>query len=163
MLPILHLNGYKIANPTVLARIPEGELVSMLEGFGYTVHLVAGDDPADVHLRLAATLDAALDEIAAIQRVARDGPSRATNERPRWPMIVLRTPKGWTGPESVDGKPMEGSWRSHQVPMSDVRENPAHLSSSRTGCAATDRKSCSTMPVHSGPSWRPLRRRASDE
>jgi xylulose-5-phosphate/fructose-6-phosphate phosphoketolase len=127
VLPILHLNGYKIANPTVLARIPEEELVSMLEGFGHSVHVVAGDDPADVHVRLAATLDAALNEIATIQRSARDGPSHATNERPRWPMIVLRTPKGWTGPESIDGKPVEGSWRSHQVPMSDVREHPAHL------------------------------------
>ena len=124
VLPILHLNGYKIANPTVLARIPEDELRSMLEGFGHTVHVVAGDDPADVHRQMATTLDAVLDEIAAIQGEAREG--RAT-ERPRWPMIVLRTPKGWTGPEEVDGKPVEDTWRSHQVPMADVRENPAHL------------------------------------
>jgi xylulose-5-phosphate/fructose-6-phosphate phosphoketolase len=130
VLPILHLNGYKIANPTVLARIPERELLSMLEGFGHAVHVVAGDDPTDVHRQMAATLDAALDEIAAIQRAARNGPDgdgHAQGERPRWPMIVLRTPKGWTGPESVDGKPVEGHWRSHQVPMSDVRDDPAHL------------------------------------
>jgi xylulose-5-phosphate/fructose-6-phosphate phosphoketolase len=130
VLPILHLNGYKIANPTVLARIPEAELVGMLEGFGHHVHVVAGDDPADVHRQMAATLDRALDEIAAIQAAARgdstDGDGR-TRGRPRWPMIVLRTPKGWTGPEEVDGLPVEGHWRSHQVPMSDVRENPAHL------------------------------------
>jgi xylulose-5-phosphate/fructose-6-phosphate phosphoketolase len=124
VLPILHLNGYKIANPTVLARIPERELVSMLEGFGHAVHLVTGDDPATVHRALAAALDAVLDEIAAIQSSARDG---SAAERPRWPMIVLRTPKGWTGPDAVDGKPVEGHWRSHQVPMADVRDNPAHL------------------------------------
>jgi xylulose-5-phosphate/fructose-6-phosphate phosphoketolase len=126
VLPILHLNGYKIANPTVLARIPDDELRAMLTGFGHTVHVVAGDDPELVHQELAATLDAALDEIAAIQTAARDGDG-ASAERPRWPMIVLRTPKGWTGPESVDGLPVEGTWRSHQVPMSDVRDNAEHL------------------------------------
>ena len=124
VLPILHLNGYKIANPTILARIPERELVSMLEGFGHTVHVVAGDDPADVHRQMAAALDTALDELAAIQSPAREG---SAGVRPRWPMIVLRTPKGWTGPAEVDGKPVEGHWRSHQVPMADVRENPGHL------------------------------------
>ena len=124
VLPILHLNGYKIANPTVLARIPERELISMLEGFGHRVHVVAGDDPADVHQQMAATLDTVLDEINAIQSAAREG---SAGERARWPMIVLRTPKGWTGPRQVDGKPVEGHWRSHQVPMADVRENPAHL------------------------------------
>jgi len=124
VLPILHLNGYKIANPTVLARIPERELVSMLEGFGHRVHVVAGDDPAAVHALMASTLDAALDEIAAIQSAARDG---GDPERARWPMIVLRTPKGWTGPGEVDGLPVEGLWRSHQVPIADVRGNAAHL------------------------------------
>ena len=124
VLPILHLNGYKIANPTVLARIPERELISMLEGFGHRVHVVAGDDPADVHQQMAATLDTVLDDIKAIQSAAREG---SAGERARWPMIVLRTPKGWTGPRQVDGKPVEGHWRSHQVPMADVRENPAHL------------------------------------
>jgi xylulose-5-phosphate/fructose-6-phosphate phosphoketolase len=125
VLPILHLNGYKIANPTVLARIPEDELRSMLEGFGHRVHFVSGDDPADVHRQMAAALDRSLDEIGEIQRAARS--SRRPKRRPIWPMIVLRTPKGWTGPEKVDGKPVEDTWRSHQVPMADVRDNPKHL------------------------------------
>jgi len=128
VLPILHLNGYKIANPTVLARIPEDELVSLLEGYGYRPLLVTGGfdgEPAEpVHQRLAAVLDEALDETAAIQRRAREGEDEG---RPRWPLIVLRTPKGWTGPRELDGVPVENSWRSHQVPMTDVRENPAHL------------------------------------
>jgi xylulose-5-phosphate/fructose-6-phosphate phosphoketolase len=124
VLPILHLNGYKIANPTVLDRIPRDELTDMLTGFGHRVHWVEGDDPAKVHRAMAATLDAALDEIAEIQRRAR---TKGDRSRPAWPMIVLRTPKGWTGPEKVDGKPMEGHWRSHQVPMSDVLENKQHL------------------------------------
>jgi xylulose-5-phosphate/fructose-6-phosphate phosphoketolase len=128
VLPILHLNGYKIANPTVLARIPEDELISLLEGYGYRPLLVTGGfdgEPAEpVHQRLAATLDEALDEIAAIQRRARGGEDES---RPRWPMIVLHTPKGWTGPRELDGVPIENSWRSHQVPIADVRENPAHL------------------------------------
>ncbi|MGH3680326.1 MAG: phosphoketolase family protein [Natronosporangium sp.] len=124
VLPILHLNGYKIANPTVLARIPEADLVSMLRGYGHQPHLVSGDDPATVHQQLAAALDRALDEIAAIQRQARgDGPVH----RPRWPMLVLRTPKGWTGPAEVDGLPVAGTWRSHQVPLAGVREDPGHL------------------------------------
>jgi xylulose-5-phosphate/fructose-6-phosphate phosphoketolase len=130
VLPILHLNGYKIANPTVLARIPERELVQLLEGYGHRVHIVAGDDPADVHRRLATTLDAALDQIAEIQSAARsgslDGTGVARPARPGWPMIVLRTPKGWTGPAEVDGVQIEDTWRAHQVPVSDVRENPAH-------------------------------------
>jgi xylulose-5-phosphate/fructose-6-phosphate phosphoketolase len=124
VLPVLHLNGYKIANPTVLARIPESELVSLLEGYGHRPLLVSGDDPALVHQAFAAALDDALDEIAAIQAAARSG---GDTERPRWPMIVLRTPKGWTGPKEVDGKPVEGTWRSHQVPIADVRENKQHL------------------------------------
>ena len=125
MLPILHLNGYKIANPTVLARIPQDELTKMLEGFGHTVHVVAGDDPADVHRQMATTLDTVLDEIEAIRAEAHA--ATGTPARPRWPMIVLRTPKGWTGPESVDGVQVEDTWRSHQVPMADVRDDPAHL------------------------------------
>ena len=124
VLPVLHLNGYKIANPTVLARIPEDELVALLEGYGHRPLLVSGDDPALVHQAFASALDDALDEIAAIQRTARDGEHGA---RPRWPMIVLRTPKGWTGPKEVDGKPVEGTWRSHQVPMADVRGDKGHL------------------------------------
>jgi xylulose-5-phosphate/fructose-6-phosphate phosphoketolase len=124
VLPILHLNGYKIANPTVLARIPEEELVSLLEGYGWRPLVVAGDEPEDVHQAFAATLEEALDEIAAIQRAAREDRDAA---RPRWPMIVLRTPKGWTGPKEVDGLPVEGTWRSHQVPVDGAREDPAHL------------------------------------
>ena len=123
VIPILALNGYKIANPTVLDRIPDAELTSLLEGYGYAPYMVAGDDPAFVHRAFADVLDSVLDDIAAIKARARDG----STERPRWPMIVLRTPKGWTGPKVVDGKPMEGTWRAHQVPLSDVRQNPAHL------------------------------------
>jgi xylulose-5-phosphate/fructose-6-phosphate phosphoketolase len=123
VLPILHLNGYKIANPTVLARIPTNELESLLRGYGYRPITVAGDDPANVHQQLAAALDEAFDEIAAIQRDARSG---GNTERPVWPMIVLRTPKGWTGPREVDGKRVEGTWRSHQVPLAETRDNPTH-------------------------------------
>jgi xylulose-5-phosphate/fructose-6-phosphate phosphoketolase len=123
VLPILHLNGYKIANPTVLARIPTNELESLLRGYGYRPITVAGDDPANVHQQLAVALDEAFDEIAAIQRDARDG---GNTERPVWPMIVLRTPKGWTGPKVVDGKRVEGTWRAHQVPLAETRDNPAH-------------------------------------
>jgi xylulose-5-phosphate/fructose-6-phosphate phosphoketolase len=124
VLPILHLNGYKIANPTVLARIPRGELESLMIGYGYAPYEVEGEDPEQMHREFAATLDLCLDEIAEIQRRAReDGDLR----RPHWPMIILRTPKGWTGPDYVDGKKMEGSWRSHQVPFADTRTNPEHL------------------------------------
>ncbi|MGH9228138.1 MAG: phosphoketolase family protein [Acidimicrobiales bacterium] len=126
VLPILHLNGYKIANPTVLARIPAPELTALFEGYGHTVHVVAGDDPERVHRALADTLDAALDEIATIQGAARRGRGDRS-ERPRWPMIVLRTPKGWTGPAAVDGQQVEGTYRSHQVPLAALGENPEHL------------------------------------
>jgi xylulose-5-phosphate/fructose-6-phosphate phosphoketolase len=124
VLPILHLNGYKIANPTVLARIPEEELTSLLEGYGHKVHWVSGDDPATMHQLMAATLDTVIGEITAIQRRAREG---GDTTRPQWPMIVLKSPKGWTGPKTVDGLPTEGTWRSHQVPMAEVRTNPEHL------------------------------------
>jgi xylulose-5-phosphate/fructose-6-phosphate phosphoketolase len=123
VIPILALNGYKIANPTVLDRIPESELVALFEGYGYAPYIVAGDDPAFVHQAMAEVFDAVLDDIAGIKAAAGQGEAG----RPRWPMIILRTPKGWTGPKEVDGKPTEGTWRSHQVPMSDVRQNPAHL------------------------------------
>jgi xylulose-5-phosphate/fructose-6-phosphate phosphoketolase len=124
VLPILHLNGYKIANPAVLARIGDEELTSLLEGYGHTVYWVSGDDPAEMHELMAATLDAAIEEITVIQRRARmDGEVT----RPRWPMIVLRSPKGWTGPKFVDGLLTEGTWRSHQVPLGEVRTNPEHL------------------------------------
>jgi xylulose-5-phosphate/fructose-6-phosphate phosphoketolase len=124
VLPVLQLNGYKIANPTVFARIPERELVSLLEGYGWRPIAVAGDEPMRVHQAFAAALDEALDEIAEIQRAARED---GVTERPQWPMLVLRTPKGWTGPKEVDGLPVEGTWRAHQVPVTDVRENPDHL------------------------------------
>jgi xylulose-5-phosphate/fructose-6-phosphate phosphoketolase len=123
VLPILQLNGYKIANPTVLARIPHAELESLLRGYGYRPITVAGDDPANVHQQLAAALDDAFDDIAAIQRAARAGDR---SERPVWPMIVLRTPKGWTGPKVVDGKKVEGTWRAHQVPLAETHDNPEH-------------------------------------
>ncbi|WP_335992099.1 phosphoketolase family protein [Glycomyces sp. MUSA5-2] len=124
VLPILNLNGYKIANPTVLDRIPREDLLAMMRGFGYEPHLVEGDDPDTVHQALAAALDASLDRIRAIQDQARSG---AAAGRPRWPMIILRTPKGWTGPRELDGHPVEGTWRSHQVPLGAVREDPAQL------------------------------------
>ncbi len=123
VLPILHLNGWKIANPTVLARIPDAELESLLIGYGWSPRLVSGDDPATVHRALADTLDEVLDEIAAIQAQAR---VEGGVDRPRWPMIVLRTPKGWTGPREVDGLRVEGTWRSHQVPLSEVRTDAGH-------------------------------------
>jgi xylulose-5-phosphate/fructose-6-phosphate phosphoketolase len=124
VLPVLHLNGYKIANPTVLARIGEDELRALLEGYGYAPRFLTGSDPQEMHHGMAALLDEVLDEIADIQRAARSGGQAA---RPRWPMIVLRSPKGWTGPKVVDGLPAEGSFRSHQVPLSEVRTNPQHL------------------------------------
>jgi xylulose-5-phosphate/fructose-6-phosphate phosphoketolase len=124
VLPVLHLNGYKIANPTVLARIPETELVSLFEGYGWEPLVVSGDEPTAVHQAFAAALDRALDSIADIHTAARE---LGVTQRPRWPMIVLRTPKGWTCPRIVDGLPVEGTWRSHQVPLSDVRHNPEHL------------------------------------
>ena len=128
VLPILHVNGWKIANPTVLARIPEQELVALLEGYGHRVHVVAGNDPPIVHEAMADALDQALDEIAEIQRSARASRTNGRHgARPRWPMIVLRTPKGWTGPKEVDGLPVEGTWRSHQVPLAEVRTKPEHL------------------------------------
>jgi xylulose-5-phosphate/fructose-6-phosphate phosphoketolase len=123
VLPILHLNGYKIAGPTVLARIPEEELDALLRGYGYHPYLVAGDDPEQVHQQLAGTLDAVIAEIKQIQQEAR---TKGVGERPRWPMIVLRTPKGWTGPKKVDGKPVEGTFRAHQVPMADMNK-PEHI------------------------------------
>jgi xylulose-5-phosphate/fructose-6-phosphate phosphoketolase len=123
VLPILHLNGYKIANPTVLARIPHEELESLFTGYGYAPHFVEGDDPEKMHQRMASTLDACIEKIQAIQQAAREGGS---TPRPRWPMIILRTPKGWTGPKAVDGLKTEGSWRSHQVPMGEMSK-PEHI------------------------------------
>ena len=129
VLPILHLNGYKIANPTVLSRIPQEELESLMYGYGYRPITVAGDDPVNVHQQLATALDEAFDQIGAIQQAARlDG----EKGRPLWPMIVLRTPKGWTGPKEVDGKKVEGTWRSHQVPLSETHTNPEHMAQLET-------------------------------
>jgi xylulose-5-phosphate/fructose-6-phosphate phosphoketolase len=126
VLPILHLNGYKIANPTLLARIPKEELEQLLTGYGFAPHFVEGSDPAAMHQLMAATLDRIVEEIHAIQSAARAAGS-ASAERPRWPMIVLRSPKGWTCPKEVDGVPVEGSWRAHQVPFGEVRTNKMHL------------------------------------
>ena len=124
VLPILHLNGYKIANPTILARIPHRELFDLLSGYGYAPHFVEAEEPADAHQQMSMVMDQAFNQIEGIQRAARtDG----QKERPRWPMIVLRTPKGWTGPKEVDGLPVEGTFRSHQVPLAEVRSHPEHL------------------------------------
>ncbi len=124
VLPILHLNGYKIANPAVLARIPHAELESLLTGYGYHAYFVEGEEPQAMHHAMAAALDAVIGDIQAIRREAR---ANGVTVRPRWPMIVLRTPKGWTGPKEVDGKKTEGSWRSHQVPFGEIAANPKHL------------------------------------
>ncbi len=124
VLPVLHLNGYKIANPSVLARIRPAELRSLLEGYGYAPRFVEGSDPTAMHQLMAATLDQVLDEVAELQDRAR---THDDTDRPRWPMIVLRTPKGWTGPKEVDGLPAEGSFRSHQVPLAAVHTNSRHL------------------------------------
>ncbi|MDS1272328.1 phosphoketolase family protein [Lipingzhangella sp. LS1_29] len=124
VLPILHLNGYKIANPTVLARIPEEQLLAYLRGTGHRPHVVSGSDPAEVHQQMAAAVDRAFDEIAEIQDQARGHTRRA---HPEWPVVVLRTPKGWTGPATADGLPVEGTWRSHQVPLARVREDADQL------------------------------------
>ena len=124
VLPVLHLNGYKIANPTLLARIPEEELRALLQGYGYAPYFVSGEQPGAMHQLMAATLDEVLDQIAAIQTQARGG---TLGGRPAWPMIVLHTLKGWTGPRVVDGLPAEGMFRAHQVPLAEVRTNPEHL------------------------------------
>ena len=124
VLPILHLNGYKIANPAVLARIPRAELRKLLEGCGWTPYFVEGDQPQPMHAAMAATLDRIIDQIHESQRAAR---ARGARARPQWPMIVLATPKGWTGPKVVDGLPVEGTSRAHQVPLSDPVGNPSHL------------------------------------
>jgi xylulose-5-phosphate/fructose-6-phosphate phosphoketolase len=124
VLPILHANGYKIANPTVLARIPEDELVALFEGYGWRPLVVSGDDPTVVHRALATALEDALDDIARIHVAARE---RGIATRPKWPMIILSTPKGWTCPREIDGLPVEGTWRAHQVPVTRPRDNPEHL------------------------------------
>jgi xylulose-5-phosphate/fructose-6-phosphate phosphoketolase len=127
VLPILHLNGYKIANPTLLSRISEEELVKLFEGYGYDVHFVEGNDPEIVHPKMAAVLEACITDIKAIQHEWRTAADTKELKRPRWPLIIMRTPKGWTGPESVDGKKTEDFWRSHQVPLSGLASNPDHI------------------------------------
>jgi xylulose-5-phosphate/fructose-6-phosphate phosphoketolase len=129
VLPILHLNGYKIANPTILARISREELDQLLRGYGWTPHYVVGHEPAVMHEAMASTLDAVIDEIKRIQAAARTG---GIAERPRWPMIVFGSPKGWTGPKMVDGVPIEGTFRAHQVPITDPATNPEHLAQLET-------------------------------
>ncbi len=156
VLPILHLNGYKIANPTVLARIPHDELESLLRGYGYRPITVAGDDPADVHQQLAAALDDAFDEIAAIQREAR---GNGKTERPVWPMIVLRTPKGWTGPRS-GGRQAGGGHLASASGAAQPRPGitPPTARSWKSGCAVMHPRSCSTTTAGCAPScgrWRP--------
>ncbi len=128
VLPILHLNGYKIAGPTVLARLPNAELEALLRGYGYTPYFVEGDEPMPMHQRMAATLDTAIGQIRQIQTEARHNGFKA---RPLWPMIILRSPKGWTGPKTVEGQPAEGSWRSHQVPLGDMTKS-GHLKALET-------------------------------
>ena len=163
VLPILHLNGYKIANPTILARIPHEELEHLFRGYGYEPYFVEGSDPdtdASGDGRDAGTLRRARSARSSRQR----GRATASRTRPRWPMIVLRTPKGWTGPKEVDGHKVEGFWRAHQVPLAAIRENPAHLQAAgSTGCAAISRRSCSTKRDACVPScrrWRPKARAA---
>ena len=123
VLPILHLNGYKIANPAILARISEEELLSLFRGYGYEPHVLEGHEPIAMHQQMAVILDKIFDQICSIQSVARE---KKNSERPRWPILIVRTPKGWTGPKTVDGKPVEGTWRAHQVPIADFK-NPEHL------------------------------------
>jgi xylulose-5-phosphate/fructose-6-phosphate phosphoketolase len=124
VLPILHLNGYKIANPTVLGRLSDDKLIQLFTGYGYKPYFVEGDEPEVMHQAMAATLDTVIEEIHAIQNEAR---SKGSSGLPVWPMIILRSPKGWTGPKFVDGKPVEGTWRAHQVPVADLRNKPEHL------------------------------------
>ncbi len=127
VLPILHLNGYKIANPTILARIPAEELEHLFIGLGWAPYVVEGDDPLVMHQKMAAVMEHCVNEIRAIQSAARSAAPGTPVERPRWPMIVLRTPKGWTGPKEVDGHKVEGFWRAHQIPILDPQTNPPHL------------------------------------
>jgi xylulose-5-phosphate/fructose-6-phosphate phosphoketolase len=127
VLPILHLNGYKIANPTILARISTEELDQLFKGYGWTPHVIEGDDPEAMHQQMAALTEQCILDIRAIQQKARTAPAGSPVERPRWPMIILRSPKGWTAPKELDGHKLEGSWRSHQMPILDPQTNPAHL------------------------------------
>src|SRR5215813_3963406 len=124
VLPILHLNGYKIANPTVLGRMSDDELTKLFSGYGWKPYFLEGHEPEHMHQLMAATLDHIVEEVRSIQTDAREGKKTGL---PEWPMIILRTPKGWTGPKTVDGKPVEGTWRAHQVPVADLAEKPEHI------------------------------------
>ena len=152
VLPILHLNGYKIANPTVLARISHDELEELFRGYGYKPYFVEGDEPTTMHQLMAATLDQV---IAEIRRIQKDARTNGFKQRPLWPMIILRTPKGWTGPKEVDGKPTEGTWRSHQVPsLGAGRESRSHLQAA--GEVDEELQAGGTLRPHragSSPSW----------
>ena len=143
----------------MLARIPEGELISLLEGYGWRPIIVAGDEPMRVHQAFAAALDEALDEIGEIQRAARED---GVTGRPQWPLLVLRTPKGWTGPKGSDGLPVEGTWRAHQVPVTMSGTTPITCASWRTGCAAIARRSSSTTRVGRFGARRGFLREAKD-
>ncbi len=149
VLPILHLNGYKIANPTVLARIPEDELLDLFRGYGYAPRVLAGHEPGAMHRQMAAVLEEMLGDIREIQQRAR---KEQNTEGPKWPLLILRTPKGWTGPKEVDGKQVEGTWRAHQAPLSEVEAIRSTCRCSKRGCAATSRRSCGTSPGSCGGS-----------
>ena len=157
VLPILHLNGYKIANPTVLGRMQDEALISLFHGLGYEPFVVAGSQSAAMHQRMAAILDKVIDAIHSIQRQARrPGVNGDRIDSPRWPLIILRSPKGWTGPKEVDGKKVEGFWRAHQVPIEGLGTIPNTGGCLKSGCAATDRKSCSARQGGSlprSPAW----------
>ena len=144
VLPVLHLNGYKINNPTLLARISHEELEALFVGYGYTPYFVEGSDPQSMHQAMAATLEHCVLEIRKVQEKAR---RTGKAFRPRWPMIILRSPKGWTAPREIDGHYLEGFWRAHQIPITDIATNPSHLKCLRAGCAATNPKSSSTRPA----------------
>ena len=156
VLPILHLNGYKINNPTLLARISHEELENLFRGYGWTPYFVEGSDPDSMHQAMAATVEHCVSEIRKVQQEAR---SSGVAKRPRWPMIVMRTPKGWSAPEEVDGHRLEGFWRAHQVPLADVKKNPERTSKfSKTGCGDKSRRNCSTRMAssfRSSKNWRP--------
>ena len=161
VLPILHLNGYKIAGPTVLARISREELEALFRGYGYTPYFVEGDDPKEMHQLMAATLDTI---VADIQHIQRDARKNGFKQRPRWPMIILRSPKGWTGPDVVDGKPVEGTFRAHQVPIAQLATKPSAPENSRTVDEELPaRRNYSTRTAGCLRNWLNWRRRASGE
>ena len=157
VLPILHLNGYKIANPTILGRMPDDEVEALFRAYGYDPVTVEGSEPAAMHQRMAAVLDKVIEDIRSIQQQARtNGGNGDDAQPPRWPLIILRSPKGWTGPKEVDGKKVEGFWRAHQVPLARCARIPPTCACSRNGCEATGRKSCSARPgawLRRSPPW----------